>query len=187
MVVVEQGGGGGLIMRCRVREKSCLHCSAVNVQISSRLPSEMCSRQRFFVFSSYFWPPSQPIKDLRVLFQQEHDGEARPPHSHAGRWSSRFLGVFFRKKINKNGIAKFATTCSCGRFLSVTGAQRLHDNCLPIRRERVRVPHHGQNSAIPSSGSPHGLCAAAERRSFRSSASKEEADLESRTEDSGED
>lgn len=37
-------------MRCRVRKKSCLHCSAVNVQISSRLPSEMCSRQRFFCF-----------------------------------------------------------------------------------------------------------------------------------------
>lgn len=168
-------------MRCRVRKKSCLHCSAVNVQISSRLPSEMCSRQRFFCFF-FLLLASEPANKRPSCSVSAGTSRRGQASTFPRRTPLVPFFCFFPLKKRKDGIAKFATTCSCGRFLSVTGAQRLHDNCLPIRRERVRVPHNGQNSAIPSSGSPHGLSAAAERRSFRSSASKEEADLESRTE-----
>lgn len=55
-------------MRCRVTEKLCPHCSAVNVQISSRLPSEICSRQSLCTFVSL----ACSMIDLRVLFPLEH-------------------------------------------------------------------------------------------------------------------
>lgn len=143
-------------------------------------PRRCVPARGFFVFSSYFWPPSQPIKDLRVLVRQEHHGEARPPHSHAGRRSSRLR--FLKTEI------EYSPPPAHVAGIHVTGAQGLHvddhleDECLPIRRDRVRVPHDGQNSAIPSSGRPHGLSAAAERRSFHLNVSIEEAESGSRTE-----